>query len=359
MAMAMMGADVIKVERPGSNDSQQMPFFLINVSKRSVTIDLKSPEGIERVVRLAEHCDVFVENFRPGVIERLGLGYDVLSEANPRLVYTQVRGFSADSPYASYTCYDPIAQAVGGAFSVTGEPDGRPIKPGPDVADTGTGMVAALTILAALLQRERTGVGQRIEVSMVDHVATFMRMHYAWPIVRGVETPRTGNAAPFVRRVAPADTFPCHPFGPNDFVYIHCGTNGHWRDLLGVIGRMDLADDPRLQTPEDRGQHHEEVDAIVREWCSSRTKMEIMEALGGAGVPAGAVRTTKEVLDDPELLERGMLHPIEHPELGTVRAPGWPARMSGAELRVTSPSLPGADNASVFGELLGLEEDDQ
>jgi formyl-CoA transferase len=358
MAMAILGAEVIKVERPGSMESQEFPFFLANVSKRSVTLDLKSERGVELALRLAEHCDVFVENFRPGVIERLGLGYETVAAVNSRLIYAQLRGFGRGSFYADYTCYDPIAQAMSGAFSITGEPDGRPIKPGPDTADTGTGMVAALTILAALIHRERTGAGQRIEIAMTDHVATFMRLHYAWPIVRGVPTPRTGNAAPFVRRVAPADTYRCHPLGPNDYVYIHCGTNGHWHDLLGVMGRMDLAENPRLQSPEDRGEHHEEVDAIVESWCAERTKLDVMRLLGEAGVPVGAVRTTEEVLLDPDLMERGIFTEIEHPDLGVIRAPGWAAQMSGSAVRVRTPPLPGADNESVFGELLGLTPDE-
>lgn len=354
MALAMLGAEVIKVERPGSDESQRFPFFLVNVCKRSIAVDLKSEQGVETVLALAEHCDMLVENFRPGVIERLGLGYDIVSARNDRLIYAQLRGFAADSEFASYTCYDPIAQAMGGAFSITGEVDGRPLQPGPDLADSGTGMIMAVTLLAALYQREQTGRGQRIELAMSDHIATFNRLHYAWPIERGVTTPRSGNAVPFVRRVAPGDTYPTAPFGPDDYVYIYAGTNGQWLDLLKAIDRLDLADDPRLQTPEERGQHCEELDRILIEWCSTRHKLEVMRILGPAGVPCAAVRDIKEVYEDQELRDRGIFQEVLHPRLGPIWAPTWAARMSDSEIAVEPPSQPGADNEAVLGELLGM-----
>ncbi|HEX3802184.1 MAG TPA: CoA transferase [Solirubrobacteraceae bacterium] len=358
MALAMLGAEVIKVERPGSDESQRFPFFLVNVSKRSVSVDLKSEKGVEAVLNLAEQCDIFVENFRPGVIERLGLGYDVVSARNERLIYAQLRGFAADSEFASYTCYDPIAQAMGGAFSITGEVDGRPLQPGPDLADSGTGMIMAITLLAALYQREHTGLGQRIELAMSDHIATFNRLHYAWPIERGVTTPRSGNAVPFVRRVAPGDTYPTPPFGPDDYVYIYAGTNGQWTDLLKGIDRLDLADDPRLQTPEERGQHHEELDQILTVWCSTRHKLEVMRLLGPAGVPCAAVRGVKEVYEDQEMRDRGIFQEIVHPELGPIYAPSWPAKLSGTDVIVKPPSQPGADNDSILGDLLGMSAEE-
>jgi formyl-CoA transferase len=354
MALAMLGAEVIKVERPGSDESQRFPFFLVNVSKRSIAVDLKSEEGVEAVLKLAEQCDIFVENFRPGVVERLGLGYEVVAARNERLIYAQLRGFAADSEFASYTCYDPIAQAMGGAFSITGEVDGRPLQPGPDLADSGTGMIMAITLLAALYQREQTGRGQRIELAMSDHIATFNRLHYAWPIERGVATPRSGNAVPFVRRVAPGDTYPTPPFGPDDYVYIYAGTNGQWMDLLTAIDRLDLADDPRLQTPEQRGQHYEELDQILTEWCSTRHKLEVMRLLGPAGVPCAAVRDVKEVYEDQEMRDRGIFQEIVHPQLGPIYAPTWAAKMSGSDLVVEPPSQPGADNESILGTLLGM-----
>lgn len=358
MALAMLGAEVIKVERPGSDESQRFPFFLVNISKRSVTLDLKTAKGVETALELAKRCDVFIENFRPGVIERLGLGYDAVSAVNERLIYAQLRGFAADSEFSSYTCYDPIAQAMGGAFSITGEVDGRPLQPGPDLADSGTGMIMAITLLAALYQREQTGRGQRIELAMSDHIATFNRLHYAWPIERGVTTPRSGNAVPFVRRVAPGDTYPTKPFGPDDYVYIYAGTNGQWMDLLAAIGRPDLADDPRLQSPEDRGRHYEELDQVLVDFCRDKTKMEVMRILGPAGVPCAAIRDIKEVYEDREMRDRGIFQEVVHPELGPIYAPTWAARLSGTDLVVKPPSPPGADSERIFRELLGLSDDE-
>jgi formyl-CoA transferase len=357
MALAMLGAEVIKIERPGSNESQRFPFFLVNLSKRSVALDLKTEKGVETALELVTHCDILIENFRPGVIERLGLGYDVVSAQNERLIYAQLRGFAADSEFAPYTCYDPIAQAMGGAFSITGEVDGRPLQPGPDLADSGTGMIMAITLLAALYQREQTGKGQRIELAMSDHIATFNRMHYAWPIERGVATPRSGNAVPFVRRIAPGDTYPTKPFGPDDYVYVYAGTDGQWNDLLKAIDRLDLADDPRLQSPEDRGRHYEELDQILTAWCSNYTKMEVMRILGPAGVPCAAVRDIKEVYEDEEMRDRGIFQEVTHPELGQIYAPTWAARLSNVDLVVRPPSLPGADSEEILGELLGMTHD--
>ena len=179
LMLAFLGAEVVKVIAPGSRDSYDaVPFYLNNASKKSVELDLKSDAGRETALRLADRADIFVENFSPGVIDRLGLGWDVLSARNPRLIYAQVKGFAEDSPYRDYPCFDPIAQGFAGASSITGEPDDLPMKPGPDVGDTGTGMVLVGAILAALYQREKDGLGQRLQIAMTDQVATFMRIHY-------------------------------------------------------------------------------------------------------------------------------------------------------------------------------------
>lgn len=356
LVLAFLGADVVKIVAPGSRDSfDVLPFYLNNASKRSIELDLKSEEGHETALALAGQADVFVENFSPGVVDRLGLGYDVLSERNPRLIWAQIKGFARGSPYETFPCFDPIAQAMSGASSITGTAGDLPIKPGPDTADTGTGMVTAASIIAALYQRERTGRGQRIEVAMTDHVATFMRIHYAWPVGRGMDTPRFGNAPPFLEPVAPSDLYPCPPFGPNDYVHIHCGTDEQWRRFLGVIGREDLESDPRFATMAARGEHKVEVDEITAAWTRGRSKLEAMGELGRAGVPAGAVRTTTEVMEDPDLRDRGVFQTVSHPALGEVPIPGWPVRMSASPARVAAPPEPGAHTDDVLREWLGRE----
>jgi len=354
LALAVLGADVVKVVAPGDRSSHDLlPFYFNNASKRSIVVDLKSPDGIKLVLDMVARADVFAENFGPGVIERLGLGYERLKEINPRLIYAQVKGFARNSPYERFPCWDPIAQAMSGASSVTGEPDGLPMKPGPDVGDTGTGMMAALGIIAALYQRESTELGQHVEISMSDNVATALRIQYGWPVGQNVETPRFGNGPPFMFPTSPSGLFPCVPLGPNDYVHIHCGNERQWQALLRAIGRTDLSDYEPYQGAEARGRYKPEIDEIVANWTRQRTKLEAMRHLGEAGVPAGAVRTTLELMDDDDLYERGIFVRVPHPQLGTVTIPGWPVQMSASPARVTPPPEPGEHGAEIIKDWLG------
>ncbi len=354
LMLAFLGAEVVKVIAPGSRDSYDaIPFYLNNASKKSVELDLKSESGRQFALRLAGKADIFVENFSPGVIERLGLGWDVLSARNPRLIYAQVKGFAEDSPYRDFPCFDPIAQGFAGASSITGEPDQLPMKPGPDVGDTGTGMVLVGGILAALYQRERDGLGQRVRIAMTDQVATFMRIHYGWPIERGMDTPRFGNRPPFLMPTAPSDIFPCPPFGPSDYVHIHAGSDRQWERMAKLMGREDMLEDPRFATMASRGEHKAEVNEAVRAWAATMDKMSAMKALGAAGVPGGALRSTTEVLGDPDLRERGVFVDVDDPVRGTVTIPGYPVKMSRSPAVVSAPPLPGAHTAEVLRDWLG------
>jgi formyl-CoA transferase len=356
LMLAYLGAEVVKVIAPGSRDSYDaIPFYLNNASKKSVELDLKSDDGLRVARQLAEVADIFVENFSPGVIERLGLGWDVLSALNPRLIYAQVKGFAADSPWGSVPCFDPIAQGFCGASSITGEPDGPPMKPGPDVGDTGTGMVLAGGILAALYQREKDGLGQRVEIAMADQVATFMRIHYGWPIERHMDTPRFGNRPPFLITTAPSDIYPCPPFGPSDYVHIHCGSDRQWERMASLMGRADMLADARFATMASRGEHKADIDAAVRSWTATMDKLAVMRALGDAGVPAGALRSTTEVLGDQDLRDRGIFVTVDDPGRGRVTIPGYPVRMSRSPARVTAPPRPGQDTDEVLREWLGRD----
>jgi formyl-CoA transferase len=356
LVLAFLGAEVVKVIAPGSRDSfDAIPFYLNNASKKSVELDLKSPDGLRTALRLAERADIFVENFSPGVIDRLGLGWEVLSALNPRLIYAQVKGFAEDSPYRDFPCFDPIAQGFSGGSSITGEPDALPMKPGPDVGDTGTGMVLAGAILAALYQREKDGRGQRVQIAMTDQVATFMRIHYGWPIERGMDTPRFGNRPPFLVTTSPSDIYPCPPFGPSDYVHIHCGSDRQWERMAKAMGREDLLGDPRFATMASRGEHKAAVDEAVRAWTATLDKMTVMRVLGGAGVPAGALRTTTEVLNDADLRDRGIFVTVDDPVRGAVTIPGWPVRMSRSPARVAAPPQPGEHTAEVLREWLGSD----
>jgi formyl-CoA transferase len=356
LVLAFLGAEVVKVIAPGSRDSYDaIPFYLNNVSKKSVELDLKSEAGLRAALRLAEKADIFVENFSPGVIDRLGLGWDVLSALNPRLIYAQVKGFAEDSPYRDYPCFDPIAQGFSGGSSVTGEPDGLPMKPGPDVGDTGTGMVLVGAILAALYQREKDGLGQRLQIAMTDQVATFMRIHYGWPIQRAMDTPRFGNRPPFLVTTAPSDIYPCPPFGPSDFVHIHCGSDRQWERMAKLMDREDMLGDERFATMASRGEHKAEMDEAVRAWTGTMDKMAAMRALGEAGVPAGALRTTTEVLNDADMRARGIFVTVDDPGRGEVTVPGYPVRMSRSPAVVTPPPRPGEHTWQVLREWLDVD----
>src|ERR1700722_5553123 len=356
LMLAFLGAEVVKVIAPGSRDSYDpIPFYLNNASKKSVELDLKSEAGLRAALRLAEHADIFVENFSPGVIDRLGLGWDVLSPRNPRLIYAQVKGFAEDSPYRDFPCFDPIPQGFSGGSSITGEPDGLPMKPGPDVGDTGPGMVLVGAILAALYQRERDGLGQRVQIAMTDQVATFMRIHFWWPIERQMDTPRFGNRPPFLVTTAPSDIFPCPPFGPSDYVHIHAGSERQWERMAKLMGREDMLGDARFATMASRGEHKAEVDAAVRAWAAALDKMTAMAALGAAGVPAGALRSTTEVLNDADLRERGIFVTVDDPGRGEVTIPGYPVKMSRSPVRVTAPPQPGQHTAEVLRDWLGAD----
>jgi formyl-CoA transferase len=363
--LAWLGADVIKIEEPEKGDQGRLAstdrpgvdsyyFLLLNANKRSVTANLKDERGKQLLRALIEHGDVFVENFGPGVIERLGFGYEAVREINPRLIYVQIKGFAPEGPYGSFLSFDMIAQSVGGALSTTGEADGRPLKPGPTIGDTGSGLHAAIGVLAALYQRQRTGRGQRIEVAMQEAVINFTRISFASQALWNRPAPRKGNQSTLGTN-APSEVYPCQGGGPNDYCYIYTTRAGEhqWHRLAEAIGRPDLIDDPRFATNRDRVVNTEALDAILSAWTRQRTKVEVMETLGRAGVPAGAVFDTHELLHDPFLRQRGMFPTVQHPQRGEFTMPGWPVKMSESDVPVTSAPLLGADTDAVYGELLG------
>jgi formyl-CoA transferase len=363
--LAWLGAEVIKVEEPtrgdqGRHASTERPgvdsyyFMLLNANKLSVTCNLKSEKGRELLRRMIERGDVFVENFGPGVIERLGFGYEAVREINPRIIYAQIKGFAPASPYGKFPSFDMIGQSVGGALATTGEKGGRPIKPGPTIADTGTGLHTAIGILAALYQRQFTGRGQRVEVAMQEAVINFGRIAYGAHALWGRVPPRNGNQS-VLGTSAPSEVYPCKGDGPNDYCYIYTTRAGNhqWERLCRVIGHDALIDDPRFKQPQDRFKHREELDAIIAAWTSTRDKRDVMERLGSAGVPAGAVFDTDELLNDPFLRKRGMFVTIDHPVRGEFTMPGWPVKMSDSDVPVTAAPLLGQHNEQVYGGWFG------
>ncbi|MGH7912612.1 MAG: CoA transferase [Candidatus Dormibacteraceae bacterium] len=369
-ALAWLGAEVIKVERPGAGEqgrhaSADDPaldswyFLLLNANKRSVTLNLRHPQGREMMDRLIDQGDILIENFAPGTVERLGFGYERLRQRNPRLIYAQIKGFAPEGPFGDYLSFDPVAQASGGALSLTGEPDGMPLKPGPTIGDTGTGLHAAIGILAALHQRDRTGRGQRVEVTMQDAVVNFCRISFTRQLLSGRAAERCGNASQLGVN-APSGIYPCLPGGPNDFVFVYTTRAGshHWERLLEVIGRPELKGDPRFADAMTRTRHVDEIDQMISAWTSGRSKHEAMRILGEAGVPCSAVFDTLELTEDRSLREREVIVEVEHPTRGKHVMPGWPVRMDGSHVPVRAAPLLGQHNREVYGALLGLGSDD-
>ena len=358
-ALAWLGADVVKVEEPERGDRGRFgntdrpgvdaPYFIfLNANKRSLTCDLKSERGKELLRKLIMKADVLVENMAPGVIERLGFGYDAVRQLNPGIIFAQLKGFASDGPRAKYLCFDTIAQAAGGSVSVTGVEGRHPLRPGPNIGDTGAGMHCATGIVAALCQRQRTGRGQRIQVAMQEAVTNFSRMAFASYLASGKPPERRGDR----------DLYRCQGGGPNDYCFVPASEieNEQWQRLLRVIGKQDLIDDPRFASPQERRRHIDEIDALLSAWCGGRTKIEAMDIMQNAGVPAGAVFDTQELNDDPELRKSGMFVTIEHPARGAVTMPGWPVRMSESHVPVRSAPLLGAHTDEVLSEWLGLSK---
>lgn len=368
--LAWLGAEVIKIERPGSGeqgrgasrdveDADSFYFMVLNANKKSVTIDLKQQDGIDLTLQLLRDADVVVENFGPGTLERLGLGYDVVQAVNPSIIYAQIKGYGSDSPYASFLAFDAIAQAVGGVMSVTGYHDGEPLKPGPTFGDTGAGLHLCIGILAALYQRVHSGEGQRIEVAMQDSMINFCRISYSRQLMTGRAAERFGNQSALAV-TAPSNIYPCKPGGQNDYCAIYTtraeNNNQHWDRLLKVISREDLSTDPRFATPEGRQQHADEIDEVIATWTRQHTKQEAMELLGSAGVPAGAIFDTHELSHDPYLRKRDIFVGVDHPQRGNFVMPGWPVKMSNSLVKVVSAPLLGEHTNEVLREHLGLSD---
>ncbi len=362
-ALAWLGADVVKVEEPNRGepgrwgfsdrpDADSHYFIYYNLNKRSITCNLKTDEGKALLERMIAKADVLVENMAPGTFARLGFDYPRLSQINPRLIFAQVKGFAPESPHANYLAFDMIAQAMGGTMGVNGHPDGPPIRPGPTIGDTGTGMLCAMGILAALYQRMTTGRGQHIQIAMRDAMLNYCRTPMSRQAARSDVLPRGGNG---VIGTAPGGLYKCAPGGLDDWCYIFCsrGNEDHWRRLVRAIGREDLLADPRMVDGPTRAKHQEAVDAAITEWTSKRSKREVTEIIAGAGVPCGAVLNTHELLHDPDLHARGMMQVIEHPVRGPVTVAGWPLRMSDTKVPLKCAPIHGADSETIYAEWLG------
>ena len=360
MILADMGAEVLKVERPGKGDSsramgdgsERNPFFrYINRNKKSVALDYKNPAGREVFLRLVRSMDVLVENYRAGVMERAGFGYDVLSGENPRLVYAQLSGFGADGPYRNKGGVDLIAQGMGGLMQVTGEPDGPPTSIGQPICDLGTGMWGVQGILAALLERERTGRGQKVDCSLLETAMGFSGWTSAAWLVDGKEPTRQGARH---RQNAPYQRFATQ----DGYMMIGAATQDLWERCARALGRAEWIADPRFQRNGDRIRHRAALEKEIESVLATAPTAHWVAELDRAGVPCGPVNTYAQLFADPQVRHLDMVTHVEDAELGRVPHVRTPVRLSRSQIAVRSvaPRL-GAQTAEVLGALgYGPEE---
>ncbi len=360
--LAWLGADVIKLEEPGKGDvartnmkdkpdSDSLFFLILNANKQSLTLNLKTDEGKELFKKVIASADVLVENFGPGALDRLGLGYDVLSKVNERLIYATIKGFGTYGPYSGFKSFEPVAQAMGGAMCTTGFPENPPTLVWPAIGDSGTGMHMAIGILAALQQRHKTGKGQEVEVSMQDSVVNIMRISLRDHQRLGGVQPRTGNQ---LGRNVPGSTYPCKPGGPNDYIFV-LAQQQMWKAFCTAIERPDIIDDPRYSNFDARWENRKSLTEIIEAWTMTKTKYEAMKILGDAGVPCGATQDTGEILQDPHLIEREMVMDLDYPPRGTYRMVGCPIKMSASPAEIKRPPMLGEHTDSLLGDICGTD----
>jgi len=363
--LAWLGAEVIKIEPPGGEAGRLALsdkkgedawfFLLLNSNKKGVTLNLKASRGRAMFEAMVKTADVVVENLGPGSMDRLGLGYEALKKLNPRIISASVKGFGSGGPYSDYKSFEWIAQAMAGAMSMTGSPDGPPTKAIGGLADTGAGLHTAIGILAAIIQRNATGVGQQIEVAQQDAVVNLLRIHLRESYATGKPSPRQGNRS---AAAAPSNLYRCRPFGSNDYVFIHVATVEMWKSLVNILGRPELGDDPRYADRRDRVQFIDEIDDMIEAWTEKRTKQEVMETLASRGIPCGAILDSNEVLADPHLRQRGFITELEHPRRGKYPMPGNPVRLSDSPTEVKRAPLLGEHNDEIYGKALGMSKDE-
>ncbi len=365
MMLGDLGADVIKVERPGRGDEsrgwgppfvgqpygpypgESAYFIAANRNKRSLTLNLKSPQGQEILRRMAALSDVLVENFRTGALDRMGLGHDDLRAVNPRLIYCSISGYGRTGPYARRPGYDFIIQAEGGLMSITGPADGPPHRVGIPIVDITAGMFAATAILAGLRARDLTGEGQLIDISLLDTQIALLTNVASNYLVGGQPPRRLGNAHP---NIAPYEAFRAQ----DGWLALAAANDAQWAALCRILGRPDLRDDPRFATNGDRLAHRAELIKELERTLTARPVGEWLAALREAGLPCGPINTVPQALDHPQAEPRGMVLEMEHPTAGPVRTTGFPYKFAHTPAAVRlPPPLLGQHTGEVLTGLLG------
>ncbi|MDD5700888.1 MAG: CaiB/BaiF CoA-transferase family protein [Dehalococcoidales bacterium] len=357
-----LGADVIKVERPGSGDLSRndIPhteageggaYIILNRGKKSITIDLKTDKGREICQKLAMKVDVLVENFSPGIMDKLGLSSQELCKLNPSLIYASISAYGQTGPRRDYPGFDPVAQAMGGMTAVTGFPD-KPTRAGVSIADFSSGFFTALSVIGALFHRLRTGEGQTIDISMQDCIWQLTSIEYApYYFLNGQTPPRLGNGH--------SAMIPCNLYPTLDGqVIISAGMLAQVRRLYTVLGREDLFDTPLGANQNQRYQHRDEIDAIISEWTKTRKTDDILKLLKDADVPCTRLPDFPEVCNDPQLLNRSMIIEVEQALSGKVKVPGSLFKLSKTPGKVDYPApLLGENNQEILSEFLGYTDE--
>ena len=356
--MAMAGAEVIKVEpltgehlrSRGDMGGADLPFAMLNSNKKAVTLNLKTDAGKNLLREMVKQADILIENFAPGVMDRLGLGAEALQEINPRLIYGSSSGYGKTGPYRNYPAMDLVMQAMCGIMSTTGFPDQPPVKAGAALCDFSAGIHLYAAIMTSLYEREKTGVGRVVEVSMQDAIYSSLASNLGMLHARGEEAPsRTGN------RHGGLGISPYNAYRAADgFVVINAPGDHHFRAILEAIGRPDLNDDPRFKTRQTRVMHFADVDELLESWTSTLPKSDVARRLLDAEIPCAPVRELSEVTIDENMHARGSLQWVDHPSLGRVVLPHSPLVFEGSDRKPLEPSSPlGGDNSAVYGDWLG------
>ena len=358
MTLGDMGCEVIKVEEPGKgDDTRSWPpfsggeatyFMSVNRNKRSLTLNLKTPEGIALLKTLVRKSDVVIENFRPGTMEKLGLGYAALAKLNPRLVYCSISGFGESGPEAHRPGYDLIVQAESGVMDLTGFADGPPVKVGNSIADLVAGMSAAHGIVLALLARTRTRRGQRVEIAMLDVMASLLTYQAGIYFATGQRPTRRGNQHP---SIVPYEVFKA----ADAYLTVGVANNSLWERFCQALGHPELARDPRFETEAQRVANRDVLIPLLDRLLGERPAAEWLKRLDEAGVPAGRIKSVAEVCEGPHLKERGMIVSLPHPKAGTVKVFGVPIRLWATPgAAIEPPPLLGQHTEEILIRLLGM-----
>ncbi len=362
LLMAKAGARIIKVEPPKGEParlraavgmSATFPFAMLNSNKQGVSLNLKHPKGKALLKRMVGEADVLLENFAPGVMDKLGVGWSVLREINPRLVYASGTGYGLDGPDRDNLAMDLTVQAASGIMSITGFPDGPPVKAGPAIVDFMSGIHLYAAVVTALFERQITGQGRLVEVAMQESVYPTLASNLSFLYNRkGEVPPRTGNRHGGLS-IAPYNVYPTS----DGHIAIITVTEDHWHGITDAIGRPELKTDERFISNPERVKRMSEVDAMVESWTRTKPRDEAISILRRFRVPCAPVRDLKEVINDRHMHERGMLEDIDHPEFGRITVPTSPLRFHGADKVATTPSPKvGQHNGEVYGDWLGMTE---